>query len=62
MTIRAGEPGGEGFAPGTVVTRTKRALHYVLHGLDECRAEFEREWGKQEWLAPEGDSDADAGD
>lgn len=64
VTIRAGEPGGESLKPGATITRTKRARHYILHGLDDCRAGFEEVYGKQEWpgAQAEGDSDADSGD
>lgn len=57
VTIRAGEPGGEGLRPGATITRTKRARYYVLHGLDECRDGFEKKYGKQDWA----DSDGSAG-
>jgi hypothetical protein len=56
VTIRAGEPGGEGLKPGAVVKRTKRVRHYVFFDLDTCRAGFERKHGKQEW---DGDSPDD---
>ena len=61
VTIRAGEPGGEGLRPGATVTRTKRPRHYIFFGLDTCRAGFEAVHGKQDWtvvLEAEADSDA----
>ena len=57
VTIRAGEPGGEGLRPGAEVTRTRRGRYYIFHELGACRAAFEAKYGKQDWA----DSD-DSGD
>lgn len=57
VTIRAGEPGGEGLRPGGEVTRTLRRRHYALYRLDACRAGFEAVHGRQDWA----DSDDSSG-
>lgn len=54
VTIRAGEPGGEGLQAGTEVIRTRRVRYYVLHGLDDCRAGFEAAHGPQDWTDSDG--------
>ncbi len=54
VTIRAGEPGGEGMIPGAVVTKEVRRRHFIFFDLDTCRAGFEKEHGKQDWEAGAG--------
>ena len=49
--IRAGESGGEGFRPGSSVTREKRIRSYEFPPLDECRAAWARRYGARDWDA-----------
>lgn len=49
MTIQAGEPGGQGFKPGSSATRAKKVGHYTFPPLDVCRREWVHKYGARAW-------------
>ena len=61
VEIRAGDPGGEGFRPGSSVKKKKRIRHYQFPTLDVCRLDWERRYGARDW-ADSGDSGGSADD